>query len=65
MTRRYTYAEYDTQEKELYDRVADPYELQSKHDDPDYADTMAALSLWLHALEGCEADTCRTAENGP
>jgi N-acetylglucosamine-6-sulfatase len=65
MTRRYTYVEYDTQEKELYDRVADPYELQSKHDDPDYADTMAALSLRLHALEGCEADACRAAENGP
>jgi N-acetylglucosamine-6-sulfatase len=66
MTERYTYVEYDTTgEKELYDRALDPYELESKHDDPAYADTMAALSLRLHALEGCKTDACRAAENGP
>ena len=65
MTQRYTYAEYDTGENELYDRAADPNELISKHHDPDYADTLAALSVQLHLLEGCKADACRTAENGP
>jgi N-acetylglucosamine-6-sulfatase len=65
MTQRYTYVEYHTTgEKELYDRAVDPYELESKHDDPAYADTMAALSQRLHALEGCKADACQTAENG-
>lgn len=67
ITQRYTYVEYDnaTGEKELYDRASDRYELESKHADPAYADTTAALSSQLHALEGCKADACRTAENGP
>jgi N-acetylglucosamine-6-sulfatase len=66
MTRRYTYVEYATTgEKELYDRALDPYELESKHEDAGYADTLAALSLRLHTLEGCKTDACRTAENGP
>jgi hypothetical protein len=29
MTQRYTYAEYGTKEKELYDRAVDPYQLKS------------------------------------
>jgi N-acetylglucosamine-6-sulfatase len=66
MTRRYTYVEYDTTgEKELYDRALDPYELESKHEDAGYADTLAALSLRLDTLVGCKTDACRTAENGP
>ncbi|HEX6709207.1 MAG TPA: sulfatase-like hydrolase/transferase, partial [Rubrobacter sp.] len=65
ITQRYTYVEYETGEKELYDRMDDPRELRSKHDDPAYADTTAAFSLRLRALEGCEADACRTAENEP
>ena len=65
ITQQYTYVEYDiTGEKELYDLASDPYELKSKHAESTYADTMAALSLRLHALEGCKADVCRTAENG-
>jgi N-acetylglucosamine-6-sulfatase len=65
ITQRYTYVEYETGEKELYDRKDDPYELRSKHDGIAYADTTAAFSLRLRALEACEADTCRTAENDP
>jgi N-acetylglucosamine-6-sulfatase len=64
ITQRYTYVEYGTGEKELYDRSNDPYELNSKHDNVAYADIMASLSQRLDALEGCKADTCRTAENG-
>jgi N-acetylglucosamine-6-sulfatase len=65
ITQRYTYVEYDTGEKELYDREVDPYELESRHDDPAYAGTMATLSLRLQGLMGCKADACRTAEDGP
>jgi N-acetylglucosamine-6-sulfatase len=65
ITQRYTYVEYETGEKELYDRKDDPYELRSRHDDPAYAGTTAAFSLRLRALESCEADICRTAENDP
>lgn len=67
ITQQYTYVEYDnaTGEKERYDRASDPYELESKHADSTYANTMAALPLRLHALEGCKADVCGTAENSP
>ena len=65
ITQRYTYVEYATGEKELYDRIDDPYQLRSKHNDGAYADTMAAFSLRLRELEVCSADTCRTAENEP
>jgi len=66
ITQQYTYVEFDTGEMELYDRTRDPYGLQSKHNDVDYAETMAAFSLRLRAaVEGCEAETCRTAENAP
>ena len=65
ITQRYTYVEYATGEKELYDRTDDPYELRSKHDDSAYAEIMAAFSIRLRDLKVCKADTCRTAENEP
>ncbi len=36
----------------------------SKHDNVAHADTLASFSQRMHALEGCEAGTCRTAEDG-
>jgi N-acetylglucosamine-6-sulfatase len=65
ITPRYTYVGYGTGEKELYDRIDDPYELRSKHKDAAYADTMAALSDQLSVLEGCAAAGCRAAEDAP
>ena len=65
ITPRYTYVEYGTGEKELYDRNNDPYELRSRHRDTAYADTRRALSDRLSTLEGCKAVGCRTAEDGP
>ena len=52
-TERYMYAEHDTGEKELYDLQKDPFELQSRHDDPAYASSG----------EACEPSSrsCRTA----
>jgi N-acetylglucosamine-6-sulfatase len=65
ITPRYTYVEYGTGEKELYDRNNDPYELRSRHRNTAYADTMTALSNRLSTLEGCRAVGCRSAEDGP
>ena len=65
ITPRYTYVEYGTGEKELYDRNNDPYQLHSRHGDAAYADTMGALSNRLSALKGCAAVGCRAAEDGP
>lgn len=54
------YVEYITGEKELYDLVQDPYEVEN------LAGTMpeveAALSARLESLKGCAASSCREAE---
>jgi len=42
-TRRWIYAEYRNGDRELYDLVNDPYELQSKHADPRHAAIRKAL----------------------
>jgi N-acetylglucosamine-6-sulfatase len=57
-TERYMYAEHDTGEKELYDLSNDPFELHSRHDDPDYALVMAQLATRLHQLQVCAGSTC-------
>jgi len=62
ITKTQTYAEYTTGEKELYDRTTDPYELQNSYD-PDAPP--ADLEARLRALEGCVAEACRAAEDGP
>jgi arylsulfatase A-like enzyme len=58
-TQRYMYAEYRTGERELYDLKKDPFELQSRHDDPAYARARAHLATRLHHLEHCAGRTCR------
>jgi N-acetylglucosamine-6-sulfatase len=60
-TARYTYVEYITGEKELYDHTVDPYELNN------IAATAApALLANLHArvvaLQSCTGASCRTAD---
>lgn len=61
-TEEYTYVEYASGERELYDLSVDPYELGS------LAGTMpeleAALSARLQSLKGCAGDSCGEAE-GP
>jgi N-acetylglucosamine-6-sulfatase len=57
-TPRFMYAEHSTGEKELYDLKNDPFELVSRHDDPDYASIMAQLAARLHDLETCSGDSC-------
>ncbi|HMC06886.1 MAG TPA: sulfatase [Solirubrobacterales bacterium] len=59
-TQRYIYAEHNTGEKELYDLKNDPFELQSRHDDPAYAAVKARLAARLHSLEECQGASCRT-----
>jgi N-acetylglucosamine-6-sulfatase len=59
----YTYVEYLTGEKELYDLNADPYQLESIHDTADPA-LLENLHIRLGALKGCASASCQTAE-GP
>jgi arylsulfatase A-like enzyme len=56
---RYVYIEYATGEHELYDLAVDPWQLSSKHLDPSYARTQAALLMVLESLRSCTGNACR------
>jgi hypothetical protein len=53
------YAEYANGDRELYDLVRDPDELQSLHADPRYASVREELARRLHALVACKGASCR------
>ena len=58
-TDRYAYAERTaTGEVEMYDLRADPYQLESVHDDPRYERARAALAELTEALAECEGAAC-------
>jgi N-acetylglucosamine-6-sulfatase len=61
-TGRYLFVRYATTEKELYDLNNDPYELESLHDTASI-ELKERLESRLDALEGCAAQSCRSAEN--
>jgi N-acetylglucosamine-6-sulfatase len=58
-TRRWLWVEYRDGARELYDRVSDPDELHSLHDDPSYARVRARLHRVLLRLAACRGATCR------
>lgn len=58
-TDRYTYVEYVTGERQLYDRRTDPDELLTA--DPKLVQDLAKQ---LSALKRCKGDGCRTAYRG-
>jgi hypothetical protein len=53
------YAEYATGERELYDLNRDPFELESRHEDPAYAGVRNKLAGRLDALRTCAGASCR------
>lgn len=59
----YTYVEYTTGEKEYYDLVADPYQLENGYGALT-DERKAELAARLTALKGCVTNECRTAEGG-
>ncbi len=63
-TWRHKYIEYVTGDRELYDLVTDPYEMESLHDsaDPGLAEGLKAR---LEALANCSGESCREAEDAP
>jgi arylsulfatase A-like enzyme len=61
-TRRWLWVEYrGGGGRELYDLVRDPAELRSRHADPRYRRTRAALHRLLIRLARCSGDSCRRA----
>ncbi len=55
----YKYVEYATGEVELYDLLADPYELQSLHADAAYDAQQAELAARLALLRNCAGLACQ------
>lgn len=63
-TDRHKYVEYPaSNEQELYDLVADPYEIKSAHQTR--LDLANDLKRRLDVLRTCAGQTCRDAEDGP
>ena len=62
-TDRYTYVEYVTGERQLYDLRGDPDQLNNIAGTAD-AKLVESLSKRLQALQRCEAAGCRAAERG-
>jgi arylsulfatase A-like enzyme len=61
-TDQYTYVVWtETGEEELYDRAADPYQLDNVAADPAYAAIKAELASKLVALEHCSGAACNVA----
>ena len=73
-TSRYLYTEWQDQglteevpdevlppQRELYDTYADPYQLDNRANDPNYASVVAELGDELDELIDCAGDDCRTA----
>jgi arylsulfatase A-like enzyme len=63
-TARYTYVEYATSERELYDLTKDPDELNNLAASADPS-LLATLHQRLDSLRSCAADTCRANESAP
>lgn len=61
---RYKYVEHHACDRELYDLLNDPFELNNI-----YGQTSAAirfeLAAWLQVMESCAGDTCRAFEMEP
>ena len=63
-TRDMVYVEYGSGERELYDLLADPFQLDNMIDRADPA-LLAAFAQRLTALAGCAAELCRELEDLP
>ncbi|MFA5831470.1 MAG: sulfatase [Candidatus Paceibacterota bacterium] len=58
-TKRYSYVIYDTGEKELYDLLRDPYQMNNKINNPKYAGVAKVLQWRFENLRSCVGEECR------
>ena len=63
-TRDFTYIEYATGERELYDLRRDPYQLRNIYPTADQS-LVSVLSAGLSAVKRCRETACRTVEDTP
>lgn len=57
-TSRYLFVQWGGGARELYDLARDPFELESRHRDPRYAEVRRALSAEVMRLRTCEGAGC-------
>jgi arylsulfatase A-like enzyme len=57
-TERYLYAEHQSGDRELYDLLRDPFELENRHGDRAYDSIEARLADRLHELLTCSGADC-------
>jgi arylsulfatase A-like enzyme len=63
-TGKYSYVEYPSGERELYDLTEDPYQLTSLHESSDQQARMTSFHTRLKALKNCSGqDSCKVAES--
>ena len=60
-----TFVRYVTGEREFYDMDTDPFQVRSRHADPDKQARESVLAQRLTALQTCEGAECRVADGGP
>jgi N-acetylglucosamine-6-sulfatase len=60
-TTRYVYVEHTTGERELYDLVRDPHQLESRHADPAFDTIRADLARRLAKLRRCAGSACASS----
>ena len=63
-TETHKYVEYENGDRELYDLEADPYELESLHENADPS-LIENLKAKLDALRSCSEEGCQEAEDAP
>ena len=63
-TARWTYVEYGSGERELYDLAADPHQLDNRIERAE-PELVAALAWRLGELAGCAGQSCRDLEDLP
>lgn len=61
----WVYLAYGSGERELYDLVDDPYQLDNRIDDPLLAARQAAMAEALRQLRGCAGATCEVTVSDP
>jgi arylsulfatase A-like enzyme len=49
--------------REFYNLPADPYQVASQHNNPNWASVRSAMAGWLSQLRGCRGAGCRQLEN--
>ncbi len=60
---QYVYVEYpETDERKLYDMIQDPYQMESRHRDPDKRALVSEFSARLAQFKECSGNSCRAAE---